>query len=235
MYINLAKILKCLALITNLHICEFRTLGNFIQAIWLAVCFLQTICGLVLISRFQNKITIIFYLILKSIFTGLIHEDALADLIDTSLLQNINMKFKLLKFPTLGVYGCNILIFTFMLEYFILNEFDKFLLPKVCMISVLISYFYMLWHWNTMEHAYDNSFYVPKSVNVIIWMILIMIITWYAFGLKSVFIIYIQNFLILYLYNICILHKFGGCTGDSLGYIKRVIEINSMFSLTYLI
>lgn len=66
-------------------------------------------------------------------------------------------------------------------------------------------------------------------------MLLVVVITWYTFGLKSVLFIYIQNFLILYLYNICILHKFGGYTGDSLGYIKHIIEISSMFNLTYLI
>ncbi|MFP3037780.1 MAG: adenosylcobinamide-GDP ribazoletransferase [Candidatus Hodgkinia cicadicola] len=222
---------SCISLISSLPAGNYEPTNSLLNAMFFVTALLQGLAGILLVFR-KSDIDIAIYILIKGLLTGWLHEDALIDCADASEKPTIKARLRTLKTSNIGSYGSCTLNSLTLLEYTILKRFNNDFLSKSCMISSMISYLSMMWHWRTTHHVYDDAFKSPKLVNVITWTILSVFIIWKFLSFKYVLMLIISQWLLIKSINTWTLDRFGGQTGDSLGSIKKLSEILCLLILS---
>ncbi|PIM95300.1 Adenosylcobinamide-GDP ribazoletransferase [Candidatus Hodgkinia cicadicola] len=226
----LNKLSNCLTLISSVRLNNKPTI-EAIQTLFLSTTIIQSICGLILLWN-TNKLGLITYLIIRGLLTNWIHEDAISDCSDSSTKQNITTRLELLKQPTIGAYGCCILTSTILLEFILLSNIKINNLPTTCTICSSIGYFSMVCHWYLIPHAYNSQHYQPKLLILLTWLPLLLITILLQTNWIQTILLLMSNLLLLLTFNLWSLHKFGGHTGNTIGALKKLSEILSLFTMT---
>ncbi|MFP3038220.1 MAG: adenosylcobinamide-GDP ribazoletransferase [Candidatus Hodgkinia cicadicola] len=223
-------ILSSTALISNVPLsCLGDEQTKLAQSVPFSAALLQALASSLLIAR-TTDVEIVLYVVLKGLITGWMHDDGLADCADVSV-KRLTRKLSALKRWGISAFGGNILIANFLLEWVVLKQLERIRLVEISSASVAVGYFSMMWHWRTMNHAYDRTVRKPTRINLILHGLLLTLGLCLLLGNGALLVTAVMQTALLTAFNVWASKKLKGFTGDSLGAIKKLSEITSLLSL----
>ncbi|XXM93350.1 MAG: adenosylcobinamide-GDP ribazoletransferase [Candidatus Hodgkinia cicadicola] len=218
---------NCVALLTIIPVYNLKPTDDCLQYALAVAIITQAIASIALMFK-TSAIDLIMYMALKRLLQGCIHEDALADIIDSSNKRSKCTRLAIIKDPKIGVFGALALLLLLSTEYVLLKPLNKTKLIKVTAICELIGCFNMLWHWACLPYAYSPHKLVLHTTSVVVCAIIAISALCVCFGYVRAVITVIQMIALSVWFNIWSLANLGGKTGDTLGAIKLLSETLSL-------
>ncbi|ACT34348.1 putative cobalamin 5'-phosphate synthase [Candidatus Hodgkinia cicadicola Dsem] len=174
------------------------------------------------------------YMALKALAAGCMSEDGLADWVDASAKHSKRQALSALKAPGVGAFGGCALALALALEYQALTSMPASDAITASFVGASHGALAMAWHWATTAHAYDDQFVKPSRANVMAWSAATFASSWAACGLKRSLLLMATQAALVAGMNTWTVCKLGGRTGDSLGAVRKAMEVASLMAWTNL-
>ena len=208
------------------------------------IAFLYALPALLIGQILPIPIAVIITLALRIIVTGALHEDGLADIADGFWGgRTVERRLEIMKDPSIGTYGALALIIALALESACLiaiwQNHGNIAFIAAMFATAAISRSAIVWHWASLDNARGSGVAAAsgepdnqtRNLAVILGGTIGLLALLFSFGLTHIILVAVMIIGIIIGFQKLCLIKIGGCTGDTMGAIQRLIEISILLAL----